>query len=457
MTELSEYTITELSRLLREKNIDSVSLFEFFYDKIKNYKDQDIFISLNKERSLIEARKSAERYRNSQILGPLDGIPMAWKDLIDIKGYRTTCGSSLLKNNKISNKDAKIVENCKNQGMIVLGKVNLTEFAFSGIGINPNFGTPKNYFNFESGFIPGGSSSGSAVSVASGLSPISIGTDTGGSVRIPASMNGLVGYKTSENYIDSSSVQKLSHTLDTIGIIGKCLDDCILVERALRNEHIVVPKNADLHNLTFFVPKNYILEDASEDIVKNFNECLSIFSKKGIKIKEVYVEEFDQMYESSKTFGTIVTAESYFNLKRYLDLDFEHLIDERVRDRIDLGKSQSALDYISIKEDRARLNKKIKRLFDNESFLLMPTIATNTPKIKDLEMDKNYFHRINGMVLRNTMIGNYFNLPGVTFPNGYDSNGLPTGILMSSYSFFDEKLICYARSIEKILHNHFKF
>ena len=454
--DLSKYTIKELSLLLKNNKLDPLDLLNFFNEKIVNHQDQSVFISRNEDNSRSDALQSSKRYRENKQLSPLDGIPLAWKDLFDIKGYRTTCGSLTRKNEKIIDKNAKVVSNCKEAGMIVIGKVNLTEFAFSGVGINNNFGTPKNPFSKNKEFIPGGSSSGSAVSVASGLCPASIGTDTGGSVRIPASMNGLIGYKSSEMRIDKSSVHPLSHTLDTIGPIGKCIDDCILIERALRNQHVVLPRAAELNDISFTVPKNYVYDKASEEVIENFENSLSLLSRNGLKIKREYIKEFDEMQESSKKYGTIVTAEAFYNLNYYLTHKDKSLIDNRVIDRIELGRQQNALDYINIVQKRKDLNKRIKRIFDNKNFLLMPTVAIRAPEIKDLVSDIDEFHRLNSLILRNTMIGNYFNLPGVTFPSGIDINGIPTGILISSFSNTDEELLCYSRNIEKILEKNFK-
>ena len=454
--ELSNYTIIQLSELLKNRKLDPLDLLMYFNNKIKDHNDKNIFISINEKISRSYAIESSKRYKKNMEFGPLDGIPIAWKDLFDIKGYRTTCGSLILKNEKIVEKESKVVSNCKEVGMIAIGKVNLTEFAFSGVGINPNYGTPINAFSNGKNFIPGGSSSGSAVSVASGLCPASIGTDTGGSVRIPASMNGLIGYKSSESRINNNSVQPLSHTLDTIGPIGKCIDDCILIERALRNQQIVLPRAADLSSISFVVPKNYVFDNSSDEVIENFEKCLTALSKNGFKIKREYIKEFDEMIESSKKYGTIVTAEAFYNLNAYLNEENKSLVDSRVVDRIQLGRDQSAFDYINILQNRKKLNAKIKRIFENKQFLLMPTVAIRTPEIKELLSSIDEFHRLNSLILRNTMIGNYFNLPGVTFPSGLDLNGIPTGILISSYSNSDEELLCYSRNLEKVFEKNFK-
>ena len=158
----------------------------------------------------------------------------------------------------------------------------------------------------------------------------------------------------------------------------------------------------------------------------------------------------------NKKYGTIVTAEAFYNLNYYLTHKDKSLIDNRVIDRIELGRQQNALDYINIVQKRKDLNKRIKRIIDNKNFLLMPTVAIRAPEIKDLVSDTDEFHRLNSLILRNTMIGNYFNLPGVTFPSGIDINGIPTGILISSFSNTDEELLCYSRNIEKILEKNFK-
>ena len=452
---LHEFSVLDLGNAFLKKAIDPVDALDYFLSRIKNFDDKNIFITILDKRARKEAEASALRYSRSNSLGLLDGVPVAWKDLIDVAGSKTTRGSEILRNSNKTKVDAAVVANCSSIGMVALGKVNLTEFAFSGLGINPNYGTPLNPFGGNIKCVPGGSSSGSAVAVSTGLSPIAVGTDTGGSVRIPASFNGLVGYKPSEGYLNKTGVWPLAHTLDTVGPIGKSFADCLLMLKALKGDKLVFPIQGNIKELTLLIPKNYVFENTSDDVLKNFEKSMDKLSLKGVKIKKYKFDVFNKMLDVSKKHGTIATAESYYNLKKFVGNSFQNEIDSRVLSRINMGKDQSSFDYITISESRKKHNVEIGAVFDQSTFIVMPTVAITAPEISPLENNVELFHKTNMLVLRNTMVGNYFNLPGLSLPNGLDKNGLPTGILFSAFSNMDEQLFKYGLCIENALNNSY--
>ena len=447
--DLSTLTAAELGRAMRDKKINPVDVVEHFIGRISDYADRSVFITVTTERARREAKASAARYATGHPLGPLDGVPVAWKDLVDVKGAPTTCASELFRNRDVAEDDAPIVKNCAAAGMVVLGKVNLTEFAFSGLGLNPHFGTPINPHSSDAPRAPGGSSSGSAVSVAAGLAPISIGTDTGGSVRIPAAFNGLVGYKSSQGHINKNRVQSLSLTLDTIGPLGKSVEDCVLMERVLRQQLVVVPRAAGLTDLTLVVPENLVFEEAQNAVVANFEAALSKLSAAGVVIIRRRLNVLDAMLESSADHGTMATAEAFYALGSHVDGSNRERMDRRVVSRIERGRDQTAADYIAITETRRALNEQLGTEMAGPTFLVMPTVAITAPEIALLDADDDVFHTTNSTVLRNTMIGNYFDLPGFTIPSGTDAQGLPTGVLFNAYTGQDELLMCYMQSIEQ--------
>ena len=447
--DLSTLTAAELGRAMRDKKTNPVDVVEHFIGRISDYADRSVFITVTTERARREAKASAARYAKGHPLGPLDGVPVAWKDLVDVKGAPTTCASELFRNRDIAKDDAPIVKNCAAAGMVVLGKVNLTEFAFSGLGLNPHFGTPINPHSSDAPRAPGGSSSGSAVSVAAGLTPISIGTDTGGSVRIPAAFNGLVGYKSSQGHINKDRVQSLSLTLDTIGPLGKSVEDCVLMERVLRQQLVVVPRAAGLADLTLVVPENLVFEEAQNAVVANFEAALSKLSAAGVTIIRRRLNVLDAMLESSADHGTLATAEAFYALGSHVDGANRERMDRRVVSRIERGRGQTAADYIAITETRRALNEQLGAEMAGPTFLVMPTVAITAPKIALLDADDDVFHATNSTALRNTMIGNYFDLPGFTIPSGTDAQGLPTGVLFNAYTGQDELLMCYMQSIEQ--------
>ena len=447
--DLSTLTAAELGRAMRDKRTNPVDVVEHFIGRIADYPDRSVFITVTAERARREAEASAARYAKGHPLGPLDGVPVAWKDLVDVKGAPTTCASELFRSRDIAEDDAPIVKNCAAAGMVVLGKVNLTEFAFSGLGLNPHFGTPINPHSSDTPRAPGGSSSGSAVSVAAGLTPIAIGTDTGGSVRIPAAFNGLVGYKSSQGHINKDRVQALSLTLDTIGPLGKSVEDCVLMERVLRQQLVVVPRAAGLTDLTLVVPENLVFQEAQEAVVANFETALSKLSAAGVTIIRRRFNVLDAMLESSADHGTLATAEAFYALGSHVDGSDGERMDRRVVSRIERGRDQTATDYIAITETRRALNQQLGTEMAGPTFLVMPTVAITAPKIGLLDASDDVFHATNSTALRNTMIGNYFDLPGFTIPSGTDAQGLPTGVLFNAYTGQDELLMCYMQSIER--------
>jgi aspartyl-tRNA(Asn)/glutamyl-tRNA(Gln) amidotransferase subunit A len=449
--DLSTLTAAELGRAMRDKKTNPVDVVEHFIGRIADYADRSVFITVTAERARQEAKASAARYAKGHPLGPLDGVPVAWKDLVDVKGAPTTCASELFRNRDVAEDDAPIVRNCAAAGMVVLGKVNLTEFAFSGLGLNPHFGTPINPHSSDAPRAPGGSSSGSAVSVAAGLAPISIGTDTGGSVRIPAAFNGLVGYKSSQGHINKDRVQSLSLTLDTIGPLGKSVEDCVLMERVLRQQLVVVPRAAGLTDLTLVVPENLVFEEAQNAVVANFEAALSKLSAAGVVIIRRRLNVLDAMLESSADHGTMATAEAFYALGSHVDGSNRERMDRRVVSRIERGRDQTAADYIAITETRRALNEQLGTEMAGPTFLVMPTVAITAPKIALLDAGDDVFHATNSTALRNTMIGNYFDLPGFTIPSGTDAQGLPTGVLFNAYTGQDELLMCYMQSIEQVV------
>ena len=271
---LEKQSAAEIGRLIAKGGLDPVEVAEFFLDRIERDRDNPSFILVTRKRALEEAAASRKRHREGRAAGPLDGVPIAWKDLVDMAGERTTAGSALYAESPPKEKDAPIVANLAAAGMVALGKTNLSEFAFSALGLNPHFGTPRNPRDPATPRIAGGSSSGAAVAVAGGLAPCAIGSDTGGSIRAPASFCGIVGFKTSEGRIDKQGVFPLSRTLDTIGPMAHTVEDCVLIDMALRGQSSTPVRPIDLGGVEFVVPDKTGIDDAEPAVAANLETTM---------------------------------------------------------------------------------------------------------------------------------------------------------------------------------------
>jgi aspartyl-tRNA(Asn)/glutamyl-tRNA(Gln) amidotransferase subunit A len=446
--DLATVSAAALARLYREGAITPSEAADWFLDRIETTTDRAIFITVTAERARQEAAASTARYRAGAPRGPLDGVPVAWKDLFDLAGTTTTAASDIYRSAPPASADAAVVRRLAEVGMVSLGKVNLSEFAYSGLGLNPHFGTPRNPFDAKVHRAPGGSSSGSAVAVAAGLAPVAIGTDTGGSVRIPAAFNGLVGFKTAEGSIDKTGVFALSPTLDTVGPLARTVEDCLLLYSALKGGAPIAAKPADVSALRIVVPTNVVFDDADEAVVANFQRLIAKLADKGAKIVERTVSALDDVLATA-VHGNITAAEAYFAHRRLIDSPDVNRIDPRVVARIMRGASMSAYDLLALQAKRIELQRKLHAELDG-ALLAFPTVPHTAPPVAPLEADPELFHAVNLKTLRNTMLGNFLNLPGFAIPSGTDAHGLPTSFLVSAPSGSEPLLFSASLAIESV-------
>ena len=428
-------------------NLDAVEYTEYLLDLISK-QTSTIFLNVTKERALTEAKNAGKRAKNGETLSALDGVPIAYKDLIDMVGEPTTAASNLLQASPKATKDAYVVQKATQAGMVNLGKLNLTEFAYSGLGLNPHFGTPHNPNSQQAPRSPGGSSSGSGVSVAAGLTPIAIGTDTGGSIRIPAAFNGVVGYKPSAGRVDKTGVFALSNTFDTVGPITTTVKDCILIDKILSKANRKQTYNANKRSISLYIPESLVLEELEQSVAENFEKAIRTLSEIGIKIIHGKCPEFSESVMLARELGTITAAEAYIEHEKRLLSEDREKIDRRVVKRIEIGHTMSASAVIKLQRARSRLMKSLSERLDG-SLIAMPTTPITAPKIELLESDDDLFHSINLKALRNTAIGNFLNTPGVAIPNGTDKNGMPTSLLISGIANSDAFLLSASSLIEK--------
>lgn len=442
-------TAAVLGRAIAAGDLDPVGFAEALLGRIE-VQTSPVFLTVTRDRALAEARAARARAKSGRMLSPLDGVPIAWKDLIDMEGEATTAASDLFRDAPTAKADAPIVANAAAAGMVSLGKVNLTEFAYSGIGLNPHYGTPLNPLSTDGPRSPGGSSSGSGAAVASDLAPIAVGTDTGGSVRIPAAFNGVTGYKTSEGRIDATGVFALSKTLDTVGPLAQTVEDCILADAAMRRVVGGMIRRSTPINLSVFVPESVVLDDLEPEVETNFEATIERLEKTGVTIIRGPLPEFSEAAALAAEIGTITAAEAYFEHATRVDGPDRGRIDARVVARIDMGKAISAAGLIRLQRARAAAIRSLALRLDG-ALIAMPTTPHVAPLTAPLEADDALFHKVNLITLRNTAIGNFLNLPGVAIPNGTGAGGMPTSFLLSAPGGEDVRLLGAALAVENTI------
>ena len=438
----------QLSQRFREGSTTPIEVTELCLERAFE-QSSPVYIKITDERALSEARASTKRWEPKSPISCLDGVPIAWKDLIDMEGEVSRAASILFKDAKPAPNDAPLVSKASAAGMVSLGRLNMTELAYSGVGYNPHYGTPKNICSNEVHYVPGGSSSGSGVAVGGNFVPIAIGSDTGGSVRVPAALNGVVGYKSSEGRYETKGVIPLSRTFDTIGPLAKCVSDCIEIDKIFRPNNYIGNFN-DIKDPIFYYPKSIVLDDLEEAVKAAFFAALDNLVGAGYALQAVDLECFKDAFALMERSGTIVARDAWEEYQEKLTDEVRGKIDERVVDRILKGSTMTSSDLVELHWLRRKgMTEIIQKV--GSGFLLMPTVPILAPELKPLIDNKELFHEINLKLLRNTTLGNIFNLPGVSIPiPRVDKNILnrSVGLLVSTYGGRDDELLNVAKLLE---------
>lgn len=447
-------SIAQLAALLQSGTLDPQTLVEETLDAIRHYSDQTIFVSLSQARAMREASASSKRLREGRSLGVLDGIPVAWKDLFDIEGRTTTAGSKVLAGKVAAQKDAQVVQALANAGMVSVGCVNMSEFAFSGLGINPHYGTPHNPASKDVPRLPGGSSSGSAVAVAAGLVPVSIGTDTGGSVRIPAAFNGIVGYKATRGRYSMQGIFPLSKSLDSLGPLCHTVQDAIWIDAAMRGASGSFLQPQNVEQLRLVVPETVFFDDAEPEVVAVFEAALERLQRAGAMIRRQKFPVFKEIFALMDSHGPLVTAEAFALHRHRLAGNQAGEMDPRVVSRTRLGEKTTLGDYLDILNMRERMIDEFSNMMSSGELIISPTLPHVAPAIEPLLSDDDLFVQTNGITLRNTLIGNFLDWCGVSLPCGLGEADMPVGLLLSALPDHDEHLLSAARAVEQLLSDH---
>ncbi|HHZ10083.1 MAG TPA: amidase [Rhizobiales bacterium] len=443
-------TAIETAERLRNGSLDPVELLEATLDRIARDPDRAIFIDLLPERAKREAEAARKRLREDRPASPLDGLPIGWKDLFDIEGRVTLAGSKVLENDPPARADAAMVAAGARAGLVSVGTLNMTEFAYSGIGINPHYGTPRNPNGSGPARAPGGSSSASGVAVANGMLPLAIGTDTGGSIRIPAAFNGVVGLKTSTGRYPMDGVFPLSRTYDTLGPLANTVADCLLADAVLRGRSETEAVPTPIGAIELVVPTNVVFDGVEPAVADNFERSLERLEQAGAKIARRPVPQFDAIVELVATRGNILPAEALHVHWDRVHGEAASQMDPRVLKRLLMAEKMTAVDLVGVLFQRCRLIAGATALV-GDGFFAFPTTPHVAMPVAPLEADMDLFFAANFKTLRNTMLGNFLDWCGVQIPNGRDADAMPTGFLLSAPHGRDTGVQSAALAIESLV------
>ena len=405
------------------------------------------FIKVYAEQARAMADAMDTLRRAGRAPGRYAGIPIALKDLFDMAGEPTPAGSRALADAPPATAHARVVARMLAAGFVPMGRVNMTEFAFSGLGINPHYGTPASPWHRAERRIPGGSSSGTAVAVADGMAAAGLGTDTGGSCRIPAAFCGIVGYKPTARRVPIDGVLPLAPSLDSVGPLAPSVACCAVIDAILANEEPVVPSPLLLQGLRFAVPANVVLDGMDDTVAAAFDRAVSALSAAGARIERIVCPEFADMAAVNAK-GGFAASEAYA-WHRGLLAEKAALYDPRIRLRIERGQAMSAADYLELAAARTRIIASFDARMRDFDAMVMPTVPIVAPRIAALDDEREY-NRINLHILRNTAIGNFLDRCSISVP----CHGLgeaPVGLMLTADAMGDARLFRMAAAVEAVV------
>jgi aspartyl-tRNA(Asn)/glutamyl-tRNA(Gln) amidotransferase subunit A len=457
-------SITDLADGIRKGEITSTQLVQNFLDRIKSLDGQlNAFRLTCPERALEQAAAADRQIKDGKDPGILHGIPYAVKDLFDVKGLPTTAGASLLEKN-IATADAHAIHQLNRAGMILLGKTNTVQFAYSGVGINHDHGTPHNPWN-RIHHVPGGSSSGSAVAVAAGMTPMALGTDTGGSVRIPASLCGTAGLKTTVGRVSRAGVYPLSWSLDSVGPLTRSVEDAALVYQRLQGvdsddettwgltvQDVLNGLKDGVQGMRLAFAETVFWEDADPEIEKAVRECGKVFEGLGAKVSSIEFIEAQQARQLNSK-GLIIAAEAYTLNKKWLEEHFDRL-DPIVAHRMIKGKEVEAAEYLQNNLAWRNLRSKTVNTLKDVDALLVPTTAIPALPTAEIDGDMETYSERNLSYLRNTAIGNVLNMCGLSVPCGFTKQGLPIGLMIYAKPFQENIVLRAGYAFQRVTDWH---
>ncbi|WP_377298109.1 amidase [Rhizobium sp. SGZ-381] len=407
-----------------------------------------VFIRRNDQRARHLAAASERTRAAGFSRSPLEGVPISVKDLFDITGETTLAGSVALTGKPVATENAPVVSRLIAAGAVITGTTNMSEFAFSGIGINPHYGTPKNPYDRATGRVPGGSSSGAAVSVTDGMAVAAIGTDTGGSIRIPSALCGLTGFKPTARRVSAKGVVPLSTSLDSIGPLAASVTCCAIIDAIISASGEGVPEAAPIRGLRLAVPQTVVLDGMDKTVAAAFQRTLSALSAAGAVITEIEIPEFETL-SGIYGRGGLVAPEAWHWHRALLE-EAGDTYDPRVKTRILRGRDLSAADYLDALAARAAWTAGVTERVRGYDAVILPTVPIIAPEIAPLVADDTAFFAANGLVLRNPTFFNFLDGCGLSVPC-HRPDEAPVGLMIAGTAMQDRHILSVGLAIEAVL------
>lgn len=437
----TEKSASEQGRAIERGELDPVELIQSYLDKIAAHPLRDrIYARVTSDRALAEAEAASRRAKLGQRLSPLDGVPISWKDLFDTAGIVTEAGSDLLRG-RVPESDALVLQVATAMGLVCLGKTHMSELAFSGLGLNPVKETPPCVNDPDA--VSGGSSSGAAASVAFGLAAAAIGSDTGGSVRIPSAWNDLVGLKTTSGRQSLQGVVPLCKKFDTVGPLCRTVEDAALLLAALEGRKAADLRGVSLQGVRLAALQNVVLDEMEPEIAENYQAVLRQLAEAGMEIVPIEVPEISRSLADS---GVLYTVEAWAEWGDEITAQPDVMF-PAIRERFEAGQGASGAEYLQawqrLEQARAAYAK-ATRGFDA---VITPSSPIFAPKADKLLEQGEYYVRANLLSLRNTRVGNLMGLSSISLPTSLAS----CGILLNAGPMQEERLLRLAAGVEQVL------
>lgn len=446
--DVTEYGVGELADAYRDGSLDPTTVTAAYLAKIASHPDAGtVYRVVTAGRARRQAARAKRLFADGIDLGPLQGVPIAIKDLLDMAGEVSAAGSKVLAERPAAAQDAPVVARLDAAGAVFLGRTNMTELAYSGVGINPHFGTPP--CAFDGSRVPGGSSSGSGVAVASRLAAAAVGSDTGGSVRIPAAVNGLVGLKTTDGWLPTEGTVALSLTLDTIGPLARSAEDAWTLLNAMSmRPHIEMTEPAG--PLTLLAPTTLLAEDLEPEVEQAFLHALDLLEGLGHEVRRDELPILAEAPALYRHFGSFASHEAWAMYETEL-IERAADFDPRVISRIVEHAERPAKDYIRLHIRRNELRQRFWSALSGVDAIVGPTMPVLPPRVDELSEDKAYF-RFNAQMLRNTAPFNVLGCPAVSVPvPGWRTpGGLSVGLMIAGRPGEEELTLGLAREVERL-------